>query len=287
MNKAHVSEEKKQELILIKKLLKEYPVVAIIDLTNLPSAQMQGIRAKLKGMVLIKSTKKAVLQLALEALKEERKGIEQLEPLLDKGIPALLLSKEDAFKVYKKLKASKTMAAAKPGQIAPYDLIVSAGPTQFPPGPIIGELGQAGIIASVVDGKVTVKKDTVLVKEGQIIDAKKSGVLAKLGIEPMEIGVNVVGAYQDGVLFTHSVLDVDEKEYIEQIKQISRNALALTLTIGYVTKDNIKLLIGNAHRDAFAVASSKDIMTSETLNGILAKAENQAIAVKSKIPDNN
>ena len=54
--KPHVSEEKKKELVSIVKLMQEYPVVGLIDLTGLPSAQYQSIRAKLKSRLLIKST---------------------------------------------------------------------------------------------------------------------------------------------------------------------------------------------------------------------------------------
>ena len=44
---AHVSEKKKKELILIKGLIEQYPVVGFIDMTNLPSVQLQKLRAKL------------------------------------------------------------------------------------------------------------------------------------------------------------------------------------------------------------------------------------------------
>ena len=54
--KPHVSEEKKKELVSIVKLMQEYPVVGLIDLTGLPSAQYQSIRAKLKSRLLIKVT---------------------------------------------------------------------------------------------------------------------------------------------------------------------------------------------------------------------------------------
>ena len=63
--KPHVSEEKKKELVSIVKLMQEYPVVGLIDLTGLPSAQYQSIRAKLKSRLLIKTANKNLIRLAL------------------------------------------------------------------------------------------------------------------------------------------------------------------------------------------------------------------------------
>ena len=143
----------------------------------------------------------------------------------------------------------------KPGQIAPNDLIIEAGPTNFTPGPIIGELGQVGIIASVEDGKIAIKKDKVLVKEGEEIDDKKASILAKLGMEPMEIGLNLKVVYDDGTLYEKSVLDFDEDKLVNDIKVAHQNAMGLALKIGYITKETIKLLIGKAAAQARALNS--------------------------------
>src|SRR3989344_9430566 len=146
------SAKKLEEVKKLKKLLLRYRVISIGDITSLPSKQFQTIRSKLKPNVEVKVTKKILIKKAIEEIKE--KDLKQLEKYLEKSMPVLLLTDDDPFKLYKSLKKSKSKAAAKPGQIAPHDIIVKAGPTDFPPGPIIGELGQVGIVASVENGKI-------------------------------------------------------------------------------------------------------------------------------------
>src|SRR3989344_5242971 len=256
------SEKKKKEVESIKKLMLKYRVISIGDITSLPSRQFQSMRAKLKDKVVIKVTKKRLVQRAIESLKE--KDLKPLEKYLENIIPVLLFTDEDPFKLYKLLKKSKSRVAAKPGQIAPNDLIVNAGPTNFPPGPIIGELGQVGILASVEAGKVAIKKDTVLVKEGHVINDKQASVLAKLGIEPMEIGLNLKGVYDDGVLYDKSSLDFDEEQLLNDIKLAHKNAVGLALKIGYMTKETIKLLIAKAVMQAKALELKLNLKFEET-----------------------
>ena len=64
-----VSEKKKQEVVKIRKLIEEYPVVGMVDLFKMPSRQLQSIRRGMRKDVLIKMCKKSVLTLALKNVK--------------------------------------------------------------------------------------------------------------------------------------------------------------------------------------------------------------------------
>jgi len=255
------SEKKKKEVERIKKLMLKYRVISVGDIRSLPSKQFQLIRSKLKDKVVILVTKKRLIEKAIESFKD--KDLRPLEEYIQGSMPVLLFTDEDPFKLYKLLKKSKSRVAAKSGQIAPNDLIVNAGPTNFPPGPIIGELGQVGIVASVEAGKIAIKKDVVLVKEGHVINDKQASVLAKLGIEPMEIGLNLRGVYDNGILYDKSSLDFDEEQLLNDIKLAHRNALGLALKAGYITKETIKLMISKASSQARALESKLDLKFEE------------------------
>jgi large subunit ribosomal protein L10 len=252
---AHVSEAKKKELVRITGILKEAKNVGILDLTSLPSAQFQKLKSKLKDRFQVTVTKKSILKLALENIKGEKKGIEQLEEQLKNCMPALLVTSEDAFKIARVLDKNKSNMAAKPGQITPKDIIIPEGPTPFPPGPIIGELGQAGIIAAVEDGKVTVKQEKLLAKAGDELNAKQTGVLDKFGIQPMEIGLNLRAIYQDGQVFKSDVLSVSEEEYIQNVQTAASEALNLAVFITYATQETTEILLQKAEREALALSS--------------------------------
>lgn len=249
------SEKKKQEVAKLTQLIKSEPIIGIIDLTNLPSAQFQKIKHKLRKNLNVRVTKKSLLKLALEKSKEDKKGLEKLEKYLENCMPAVLVTKEDAFRVAKLLNKNKSSSAAKPGQIAPKDIIIPEGPTSFAPGPIIGELGQAGIKASIENGKVIIKEPKKLVTKGEEITKKQADMLSKFGIEPMEIGLNVVAIYQNGDIFEAEILYVDEKEYLDMIKTAAAQALNLAVYSAYPTKETIKILLQKAERESLALES--------------------------------
>jgi len=170
-------------------------------------------------------------------------------------MPALLLTEEDAFKIAKALDSNKSNMAAKPGQEAPKDIIIPEGPTEFAPGPIIGELAQAGIIAAVEDGKIVVKQDKVLVTAGDILTEKQTGVLDKFKILPMEIGLNLKAMYQNGQVFRSDVLSISEKEYIKNLQSSAIEALNLAVFITYPTQETTEILLQKAEREALAISS--------------------------------
>ena len=271
-----VSETKKKEVELVKSLLSKYKTIGILDLTNLPSPQLQDARKKLD--VEIRVTKKRLLKIALN---EIDKGVEKLDACLVNVIPALILTNNPSFKLAKDLRKGKSFVAAKAGQIAPNDLVVKAGPTSLPPGPIIGELGSVGIRASVEQGKVTVKEDTVIVKAGGVISGKVADVLTKLGIKPMELGLNLVATFENGNLFKRDVLSLDEKYYLDTLRLAASEALNLSVNIGYVTEDNIELFFRKAEREAKALENiiHKDV---DELKRNLATADKEAEKILEK-----
>lgn len=253
MKAAHISQKKKKEVEVLKKLLQSEENIGIIDLTNLPSAQFQRIKHKLRKDMQIRVTKKSLLRIAIEQIKDKKNGIEHLEKYLVSSMPALMLTKDEPFKIAKLISKNKSQTAAKPGQVSPKDLIIPEGPTAFAPGPIIGELGAAGIKAAIEGGKVVIKKETTLVHKGEVITQKQSDMLAKFGIKPMEIGLNVVAIYEKGEIYDKEVLFTDEETYIQMIKTIAAEALNLAVFVEYPTEEVMQILIERAEREKLAI----------------------------------
>src|SRR3989338_4854886 len=172
----HVAEKKKQVAKQIQKLILEYPIIAAVNMENLPAPQLQQMKAQLRGKIVLAMTKRRIMKHAIEGIKDKKKNIEQIEPYLQ-GMPALIFTRENPFSLFKTLKKSKTSAPAKAGQTAPSDIKVPKGPTSFAPGPIIGELAQVGVKSGVEGGKVVIKEDSIIVKEGGSISAKAAEIL--------------------------------------------------------------------------------------------------------------
>jgi large subunit ribosomal protein L10 len=277
---AHVSDQKKKIVKQIVDLISKYPIIGAVNMENLPAPQLQKMRDQLRDKVTLLMTKRRLMKIAIEKSKETKKGIEDLEPHL-KGMPALLFTNENPFKLYKILQKSKSSAPAKPGQTAPKDIVIPAGPTSFMPGPIIGELGALGIKCGVEGGKVAVKEDSTVVKEGEKIKPKVAELLTRFNIHPMEVGLDLTATYENGIIFGKDVLAIDEDKFNADLSNAGRWAFNLAMFTGYATKDTIKPLIGKAFNEAKALGLSQDIIDEGVIDELLSKAERGMLNLKN------
>ncbi len=276
---AHVAEYKKRIVNDLAKLMTDYPVIAAVSVENIPALQLQKVRAQIRDNVVVMMTKRRLINIALDKAKESKKGIEKLKDHLA-GMPALMFTKENPFKLAAMLIKSKSNAPAKAGQTAPNDIIIEAGPTSFAPGPVIGELGQLGIKTKVEDGKIAIKEDIVLVKKGEEVSEKAAAMLIRLGIEPMEIGLMPEAAYDNGIIYTRDVLEVDEKEYINKLKTADSEAFNLACEIKYPAKEVVEMLIAKAFNEAKAIGIEFKIIDKEIIDSLLGIAETEMLSLK-------
>jgi len=280
---SRASPKKKNIVKKMTDLFKQYPIIGIVNMENLPTPQLQRMREQLRGKVDLVMTKRRLILKALDKIKD-KPGLEKLKESM-RGMPALLFTKENPFTLFKTLKQNKSKAPAKAGQTAPSDIIVPAGPTPFAPGPVIGELGALGIKASVEGGKIAIKSDTKVCSEGDEISEKLAGMLTRLGIEPMEIGLDLLAVYEKGTIYPKSVLDIDEVKFMSDLRLSASQAHELAMEIGYVTVDTIKPMIQKTYLGAKEIAREGNFMADEIAAELLEKAEREMIALKSQLPE--
>jgi len=274
-----VSETNKRMLKELKVEIAKHKVVGIADLNKLPAKQMLDIRGSLRGRASIRMAKKRVIALALKE--------SGLDDLAESGatMPALLFSNENPFKLAMLIAASKSSAPAKPGDTLDKDITVPAGPTSVAAGPAIGDFQKLKIQVGVEGGKIAVKKDTVVAKKGDKVTAPLAGLLQKLGITPVEIGLNLLAVCEAGTIYTKDVLFVPAEHYLAQIMAAHSNAFSLSIAAGFVTKDNAAFLLSKAHAEATSLALKAGFVTDETLAPLLARGVAEAELLKTKIPD--
>lgn len=281
---AHITKAKKQSVAAVEKLISENPIVGIVNLESLPSAQLQRMRKKLGSQVRLFLTKKRLIKIALENLEKDKPGITKLQEKM-RGIPALLFTDENPFKLYSILQKNKSKAAAKAGQVAPNDIKVSAGVTGFAPGPIISELGAFGLKTKVTNGKIEIIKDHIIAKDGDVISPGLASLLTKMGIEPMQIGLDLICVFEDGQIYGKDILAIDEEEYANNFTTAHRWAFNLAIDAGIFTDATTEVLVQKAFRNTKAVALEANIMTDATTDEILAKADRQAKAIKAEVKE--
>ena len=277
---AHVAAWKKDMVNELVQDMREAPVVAVVDMANIPGQQIQSMRAGLRAHAKLKMTKNNLMLLAIDEAAKDKPGLEALKDAVH-GQCAIVTTDINPFKLYKKLEATMTAAPAKAGQLAPYDIVVPKGPTPFGPGPIIGELQKIGLPAAIEAGKIAVKKDTTLVKAGEPIPGPVAAMLPKLEILPMVVGLDVRSVYEDGVVYGKDVLAVPDDYYATMFATAAHNALALGVEIAFPTKVTIPMLIAKAFRQTLNLSVEAAIPTTENIDILISKANAQMLAVAS------
>ncbi len=277
---AHVAEWKKEEVEDIKELISSHEVVAMANLADIPAPQLQKMRRNLKDTTTIKMSRKTLMSLALGESKKN--NIEALEDYME-GQPALIFTNMNPFKLYKILEDSKTAAPAKAGSIAPSDIMVPKGDTAFNPGPILGELQKIGIPAKIEKGKIVITKDKVIVAEGETVPRDVAGILTRLDIEPMEVGIDLIAAYEGESVYTSDLLTIDRDKTLSDLQKAYSQSLNLSVNAAIYTKENINIIIQNAVTKSMNLALNAEIPTSKTTDLLLSKAYSQMLALASDL----
>lgn len=282
MRETIVSEEKKKAMDDLLVDLKGAKSVAVVGIQGVPAKQFQSIRKNLRGKAKIKVAKKTLLKKVLD-----QSGLENITGLEEhsEGPIAVIFSNESSFKLFKEIQNSRIRAPARGGETAQEDILVPAKATNLKPGPVVGELQKAGIPAAIDQGKVVIKKDTVVVKKGEKISREKALALAKLEILPLEIGLDFRAAWEDGIVFHRDVLAVPPEEQISQMRQAYLRALSLAVAIEYPTKESMPLLLSKAYNNAKALSIAIEFPTKENIKDLLALGKIQAETLNKLIEE--
>ena len=269
---------KKEEVSGLVKRISGHKVVGVISLHSMPSKQLQMIRRKLRGEAEIYTAKKNLIDRAFE-----KTNLKDLSKYLQ-GPVAIIMTGMNPFKLEKTLYDYRTKAPAKPGSIAQEDIIIPAGDTGLPAGPVIGDVQGAGIKAKIQGGKILVTEETVVAKKGERISDKVAVVLTRLGIEPNEIQLKLTAAHENGIVYPYDVLHIDEAETLEKIAKAYRSALNLSVNAGIFNKESMPYMLQEGFNKARNLMINAQIVNKETVGIFMARADAQAKAMKSALP---
>jgi len=265
-----IAEWKVRAVNELRELIEEFPVIGIVDISEVPAKQLQLLRQKLGSDTRIVVAKNTLIARALDGA-SGKPGLAELKKFLT-GQSAVVFSKRNPFKLNSFLRENRVNAPARVGSVSSRDVVIPAGETDFPPGPMVAELQKVGIKARIQAGKVVILEECRLVRAGDVITKEISDTLAKFGILPVELGLRMRAAYEGGVLFSGEILDFDEKKAIEQIRMAWSNAFNLSFNVRYPTRANITFLILEAHTRAMNLALNERLPVREAMPFVLREA---------------
>ncbi|MFA6328441.1 MAG: 50S ribosomal protein L10 [Candidatus Micrarchaeia archaeon] len=262
---------KKENVIAITKIAGNFPNVALLNIRNLPDRILQKSKKQLRGKADFVVAKNSTLIRAIAASKKGKDLAEQI------NFPtALVYTSLSPYQLFKFFKDNKANVAAKPGMIAPFDIVVPEGETDLMPGPALSELKGAGINAQIKGGKIIIAKDSVVAKKGAKISDNVCKALQKLNILPFEAMVNMVAAYDGKFTYTGSVLDIDEHQLNADLVECLSQSFNVSFNASFPTSQNIDALLSSAFAQGrnmaingciYSAASTELLLTQSVLLG--------------------
>jgi large subunit ribosomal protein L10 len=267
----------------IANLLSQYKSLGIASLEKVRAANFQQLNKKLGDNANFRVIKNSLIRRAVSEVKD-KEGLEKVEEHLT-GPNIFLFTDLNPFKLALLLENSKVTAKARAGDLAAFDVTVPAGNTGLPPGPIISQFTAVGLRTRIEAGSVWVAKDTVVVKKGDAISAQLASLLSKLGIKPVEVGLSLRVAYDDGVILTEEDLKLDLDEFRRSIEEAHNYAFNLSLKAAYPLPENIKFLLRMGQQEAYSLALNAGVLTKDTVSDLLRKAHMEMVSLSARLDE--
>jgi large subunit ribosomal protein L10 len=281
-NRTTYPKRKTQMFQQLQELPKKYKVMSIIKMAKVRSTQILPLRKTLKGQVEFVCVKDKVAQKAIEQL--DVPGIKDMVGEL-KGQIMFMFTDMSPFKLNVLLSKNKIMMAARGGDIASIDIVVPAKNTGIAPGPMLTEFKEAGIPTKIDQGTIWIAKDSTPVEAGGVINEKLAALLGKLDIKPVEAGISLFTALEDGLKYSESEMIIDVEKIRNEFVQAHQEAVSLSIEATYITAENVSQILAKAAQSARSVSVESGFMTDETKEQILQKADAQAKGVAGQAKD--
>lgn len=281
MPSQQVLQEKISEVEEITQLIKQHKVIGIASLQKVRAAQLQEFKRNLADKAYMRVIKNTLMKMAIENCKKKPELEKLVEHLTGSNI--YLLTDLNPFRLALLLERGKIRTTAKAGDMAAFDVVVPAGNTGQPPGPIISQLNAVGLPTRIEAGSVWITKDTLVVRKGEVISERLASVLSKLGIKPVEAGLVMKVAYDDGLIISLEQLRIDINKTRQTIEKARADAFALSLSIAYPTNENTVMLLQMGHQKACTLSINAAVPTKETIADLIRKAHIEMLILSSKI----
>ena len=276
-----IPEWKREEVDELTAFIERYDSVGVVDVTGIPSRQLQDMRRGLYGTAALRISRNTLIERALEEAGGERSSLTEHVS----GQVGLIGTDDNPFGLYQQLEASKTPAPINAGEVAPNDIVVPEGDTGVDPGPFVGDLQQVGANARIEGGSITVVEDSTVLETGEEVSADLANVLSELGIEPKEVGLDLRSVFSDGVLFAPEELDIDVDDYRADVESAAAGARNLAVNADYPTARTAPTLLSKATGEAKSVGLSAAVESPDLADDLVSKADAQVRALAAAVDD--
>jgi len=233
--------------------IQTYSKLFLVQVDNVGSNQMQKIRGGLRGKAEVLMGKNTMIRKCIRDFLEDNEGhpIAQILPIM-KGNLGFVFTNGDLSEVRDLLMANRVPAPARVGAISPCDVYCPAGPTGCDPGQT--SFFQAlNIPTKISKGQIEIISPVLVCKTGDKVGNSEAVLLQRMDIRPFSYGLVLNTVYDNGNIFSPTVLDLTDDVLIGKFM----NAVTVVAAISRLTYPTLASLphsIADAFNHCVAVA---------------------------------
>ncbi len=256
----------------VRSLFREYSKIFVVNVDNVSSSQMHQIRASLRGKAVILMGKNTMVRKAMREVISENPKLEAIVPAIVGNI-GLVFTHDDLKTVRDLMTANRVAAPAKVGLVAQTDIVVPAGNTGIDPNKT--SFFQAlGISTKIVKGVIEITADVPLIKPGGKVGASEAVLLNMLNLMPFTFGLTVITVYEEGSLFSPSILDITDAALEGFVMSAIKNIAAVSLTASFPTAASVPHMLANAYKNVLCTGLACSDYSFPALDAIKAAIAN-------------
>jgi large subunit ribosomal protein LP0 len=213
-------------------------------------------------------------------------ALEKLIPVCE-GYLGLVFCRDNLSEVKDLLKKYQCTKGAKLNAESPSDVYIQAGPTGLDPKQT-AFFQALNIQTKIVKTQIEIINAGKIINKGQKIGASECALLDKLGIRPFKFEVIVSHVYDNGVIYSPSVLDIKKEEIIEKLRLGANYLTAASLSAGYPTTLSTRQSILSGFRNLVAATMGvaydfNEAKAIKTAVESQPKEEAKAVETKPKV----
>jgi len=240
------------------------PNAVLVCVDYVASKQMQDIRIELRGKATVLMGKNTMIRKALQIGHERHPeaGMDRLRAAVNGNIGFVFANNCSLDEIREVLNKHTRQSAAKSGQVSVVDWFIPSGPTGMDPSQT--SFFQAlNIGTKIVKGQIELVSDFKILTLGEKVSASGAVLLGKLGIKPFEYKIEVQQVYQDGSVFSASVLDITDSALIQKFLGGIANMAAFSREVGVPTEAGLPHMFGNAFKNVAALIADAEFTFKE------------------------
>lgn len=264
------------------RLIESSRTIMLVNTFRVKSVTINEARKRLRGRAILRHVKTTLLQKAAE-----KTGSQALRDFLkkraSKGSVMLIVSNEDPYELQQELRKYSIRLPLNAGDVVDREIVVPAGNTGLPAGPVISSLNEVGLPTRIETGSIWITKDTVVAKPGDVVTPQLASVLSKLNIRPVEAFIKPYAAIHNGIVYGEEVLSITLEDVAREVSRSVENALKISVTTFFPTPESLGIMLREASSRAIALSLKVGYYDENTVKILLQTARAAASQLEAML----